>query len=214
MANPLAPRASSELNIMNAQAANTGVFTTTHASNLINDTAHGLSDGDCVTVASGTTLPSGLSASTYYYVINKTTDTFQLSLTPGGSAVALSDDGTGTHTWYEEVIGDVLDVSDYRHIGVSIDAMTSPDVTLKCVGSIMDALPSFLNPQSASNRYDFIQSVDHEDASTYDGDTGTAIAAEDHRQLVINVDGLSFISFKTFLFKAGTITIKVKGFRN
>lgn len=214
MANPIAPRASDELNIMDAQAANSGVFTATNATNIFNDAAHGLSNGDCVTVATGTTLPTGLSASTYYYVITAATDTFQLSTTPGGSAVAISDDGTGTHTWYQEFCGSILDVTDYRHIGISVDAMTSPDVTLKCCGSVMDGLPAFLNPQSASVRYDVIQTVDHEDASTDDGDTGMVIAAEDHRQIVINVDGLSFISFKTLDFKAGAITIYAKGFRN
>jgi hypothetical protein len=33
---------------------------------------------------------------TPYYVVNATTDTFQLSLTAGGSAIALTTDGTGT----------------------------------------------------------------------------------------------------------------------
>ena len=77
----------------------------------------------------------------------------------------------------------------------------------------MDDLPAFLDPQSASNRYDFFQATDHEDASTDDGDTGLAIAAEDHRQIVINTDGLAFLSFKTLDFQAGDLTIKLKGFR-
>jgi len=201
---------------MAAKAASSGVFTTTHGSNLMNDAAHGLVSGDCVSVASEATLPTGLSTSTYYYVISVTDitpDTFQLSLTPGGSAVTFSDDGTGDHTWYVEVIGDVLDVNEYEHIGVSVNIDGSPSVTVRCVGSIMDALPTFLNPQSVTNRYDFIQMVDHEDASTDDGDQGLGFTGEEHRQLVINVDGLSFITFKTLDFHAGSITIKVKGFR-
>lgn len=213
MANPIAPRASDEINIMNAQSANSAVFTATNATNTFNDTAHGLSNGNCVTVGTATTLPTGLSASTYYYIINKTDDTFQLSTTPGGSAVAISDDGTGAHTWYQEVCGDIIDVSDYRHIAISVDVETSPSVTLKCCGSIIDTLPAFLNPQSASNRYDFIQTTDLEDVSTDDGDTGLAVVAEDHRLIVINTDGLAFLSFKTLDFQAGDITIKLKGFR-
>lgn len=213
MSNPLAPRASDELNIMDAQAANSAVFTTTNATNLFNDVAHGLSNGDCVTVASGTTLPSGLSVSTYYYIINATTDTFKVSTTPGGSAVALADDGTGTHTWYQEVLGSVLNVNEYEYIGISVDAMTTPSVTLKFVGSIMDTLPAFLNPQSASVRYDFLLSKDREDASTDDGDTGMVIGAEDHRQIIIETRGLSFISVKTLDFQAGALIIKAKGFR-
>lgn len=44
------------------------------------------------------TLPSGLSATTQYYVISPTSTTIQVSLTPSGSAVVLGTQGTGTHT--------------------------------------------------------------------------------------------------------------------
>jgi hypothetical protein len=40
----------------------------------------------------------GLSRETVYYVVNKTTNTFQVSATSGGSAVAFTDDVTGTHS--------------------------------------------------------------------------------------------------------------------
>lgn len=69
-------------------------------------TAHGLTAGTRVTVASGTTLPAGLAASTNYYLRDVTTNTFKLSLTPNGSAVDITDTGTGTHTltWYPEIL--------------------------------------------------------------------------------------------------------------
>jgi len=59
---------------------------------------HGLSNNDVLTVVSSTTLPAGLSAATVYHVINAATDTFKLSLTEGGSAVNITDTGTGVHT--------------------------------------------------------------------------------------------------------------------
>jgi hypothetical protein len=46
----------------------------------------------------GHSLPIGLSRETVYYVVNKTTNTFKVSLTSGGAAVALTDDGTGTNS--------------------------------------------------------------------------------------------------------------------
>ena len=73
---------------------------TAATSDIITSAAHGLVNGDIVTVASSTTLPAGLSADTEYFVIEKTTDTFKLSLTSGGSAIDITDTGTGTHTWY------------------------------------------------------------------------------------------------------------------
>ena len=73
---------------------------TAATSDLITSAAHGLANGDIVTVATSNTLPTGLSANTDYYVIEKTDDTFKLSATSGGSAVDITGTGTGTHTWY------------------------------------------------------------------------------------------------------------------
>jgi hypothetical protein len=43
----------------------------------------------------GTTLPTGLTAGTIYYVKSPSSDSFQLSATFGGSAISLSADGSG-----------------------------------------------------------------------------------------------------------------------
>ena len=66
---------------------------------MITDSAHGLLDGNIVQVASDTTLPTGLSASTNYYVRDKTTNTFKLATTSGGTAIAYTNAGSGTHSW-------------------------------------------------------------------------------------------------------------------
>lgn len=63
---------------------------------LITLTAHGLSNGARVVFEAhdGGSLPTGVSADTFYYVISATTDTFQVSTTEGGSAVTITADGT------------------------------------------------------------------------------------------------------------------------
>ena len=43
-------------------------------------------------------LPSGLDSETAYYVVNKTANDLELSLTSGGATVAVTDNGTGTHS--------------------------------------------------------------------------------------------------------------------
>lgn len=78
-------------------------FVSTHASDLFTATAHGLLTGDgpfqCTTT---TTLPAGLSLATDYWIIRLTDDTFQLATSLAnalaGTAVAITTDGTGTHT--------------------------------------------------------------------------------------------------------------------
>lgn len=64
----------------------------------INKVAHGLNDGDIVVFTSTGTLPTGITALTSYYVVNKTADDFQISLTAGGSVVLLSGTPSGTAT--------------------------------------------------------------------------------------------------------------------
>lgn len=65
----------------------------------ITETAHGMQNGDPVLLSNaGGGLPAGLAVDTTYYVVNATTDTFQLSLTSGGSAVDITTTGSGTHT--------------------------------------------------------------------------------------------------------------------
>jgi hypothetical protein len=65
-------------------------------------TAHGKANADVVKVhSSADDLPSGLSSTRVYYIVGATTDTFQLSLTSGGSAVDVTSAGSGTLTVYD-----------------------------------------------------------------------------------------------------------------
>jgi hypothetical protein len=64
-------------------------------SNSIQSAAHGLSDAMRVvlTAVLAESLPSGLNATTIYFVVGSTTNTFQLSLTLSGAAVDISGQG-------------------------------------------------------------------------------------------------------------------------
>jgi len=71
---------------------------------LLTDEDHGLLNTNIVQVTTTGTLPTGLSLSINYYVRDKTDDTFKLALTSGGSAIAYTDDGSGTHKWHKPTI--------------------------------------------------------------------------------------------------------------
>lgn len=75
-----------------------GTFTVNASTDVVTLAGHGLSEGTRIRVASGTTLPAGLSAATDYFVRDVTPNTFKLSATAGGSAVDITNTGTGTHT--------------------------------------------------------------------------------------------------------------------
>lgn len=59
----------------------------------VNSTAHGLQNNDLVKFDINT---GGITAGTNYYVINKTNDDFQISLTKSGSAINLTASASGT----------------------------------------------------------------------------------------------------------------------
>lgn len=57
--------------------------------------SHGLSNGEVVRLKSPGSLPAPLFIDTDYYVINAATDTFELSASSGGAAIALTAPGVG-----------------------------------------------------------------------------------------------------------------------
>lgn len=69
-------------------AASTDVFTTS--------SSHGLPEDDVGVVFKGSSLPTGITAGRVYYARDRTGTTFKVAATPGGSAVDLTGDGSGT----------------------------------------------------------------------------------------------------------------------
>jgi surface protein len=80
-----------------------GPVTFTDTGDLVGRTAHGYQNGDVVTFWSVATT-TGVDVGQQYYVINASANTFQISLTPGGSAVALTGDGSGTLLPYKQAL--------------------------------------------------------------------------------------------------------------
>ena len=76
-----------------------------NAAETITLATHGLIAGDVLQFAA-VSMPAGLTAATNYYVINPTTNTFQVALTPGGSVEAFTTDGTSVTitTQYANII--------------------------------------------------------------------------------------------------------------
>jgi hypothetical protein len=69
------------------------VTITTGSPGTINWTSHGLANGARVRFTA-TTIPTGISASSVYYVVNSATNTFQVATTLGGAGVSISTAGS------------------------------------------------------------------------------------------------------------------------
>lgn len=76
------------------------IVTFTNGTNIINETGHTLVNGNVITFHNGLgTLPVELRDDIIYYVVGAATNTFQVSYTVGGAAIAFTDDGSGTNTY-------------------------------------------------------------------------------------------------------------------
>ncbi|WP_198008781.1 hypothetical protein [Methylocystis rosea] len=65
---------------------------------IITHVGHNRKNDDTITFTTTGALPTGLTAGTTYYIINKTADTYQVSATPGGAAINASGSQSGVHT--------------------------------------------------------------------------------------------------------------------
>ena len=116
------------------------VVTFTNATDVVNEPATPRVNGDTIIYKNSLgTLPTGLDKNEVYYVISKTTDTFQVSHTLGGAPALFTTDGTGTNSYQ------VINISD--QIGrSSITAANAMDLIAKdlCSVSTGDTINMFV----------------------------------------------------------------------
>lgn len=86
----------------------------------ITATAHGQENGQMLLYTEGAAAIGNLTTGNYYYVVNKATDTFQVSATEGGGAIDLTGTGTGTQTFTPAATVKV------RQDGAAADVAESP----------------------------------------------------------------------------------------
>jgi len=70
---------------------------------VVTSTSHGLANGKRVIFQTTGALPAGITANTVYFVVNAAANTFQISATSGGAAIATSGTQSGTQICLEVV---------------------------------------------------------------------------------------------------------------
>ena len=140
---------------------------------LVSSAGHNLSDNDQILVQSNATLPTGLSANTYYFVINKTTDTFKLSISIGGSAIAYTNAGSGTHTWFKDVNLILAKISDNGNpVTLTNDSSTR---TITGIGSLETSTLAQTPNQSLTGMTGTVGSAVTNNAGVASGVIGSAV---------------------------------------
>ena len=114
-------------------------------------------------------------------------------------------------------VGNVLNVSDYRHILVSVatDGGSDAAMTVKCQGSIAELAPTWSSATSVTNMWEFVGMYDMNDATLTAGDTGFVVAtADDYKIFMVNVDGLKWVNFRVTARTEGEVTVLGRPFTN
>lgn len=185
-------------------------FTSTHATNLFTCAAHGLQTGDLIQLTtSGADLPAGLAIATDYYIVSRTVNTFQMALTPGGDAVTISDDGSGTHTLHLK--GKAIFIGGYSHHELSLDFSDTGVMTVKVQISGQEDV-DFNAVQADGNDWDYAEVIDLEDGAAIDGDTGIAVAADDHRKVELNINRAVMMTVRITSWTTGRLGAKIRLF--
>jgi len=198
-----------EQKILNYLSKLVAEFTADEATDLITSSGHGLNNEDLIQLTTDGTLPVGLEVTTNYYVINATTDTFQVSLTKGGVAVDITGDTTDTDSFHLK--GKTIFVDGFEHIGLAANFYGTANFTIKFQGSQSEDMPDFNADQSPTNRWNYIDIVDLEDKSSIDGDTGISPSgANDNRIFEVNVNNLRWFTAVITAWTAGTAEVNVK----
>lgn len=184
-------------------------FTVTAASDLLNANAHGLKQNQIITVASDDTLPAGLSSSAFYYVVNPTTNSFQVSLAKDGVPVDITNTGTGNHNFDVKGVEPVF-VDGFENIGLEILSDNAlNNYTIKFVGSFQEDMPNFFAASSETNRWQYIAVKDLNPAAVYSGSSGLNLSGAFQKMLEVNANKLRWFGFIISSYTAGDITALV-----
>lgn len=119
-----------------------GDFTADISTNVLTLVAHGLANGDQIVLSNSNTppnLPTPLIPKRIYYVINATTDTLKLSLTSGGSAIDILDEGLGRHKLTKR--GIPLDLTGWTFYSWVKDNVEDADSAI-----LLDLGPTIISP--------------------------------------------------------------------
>jgi hypothetical protein len=114
-------------------------------------------------------------------------------------------------------IGNVIEVSDFRHIQLVISSSSSANGTLKIAGTFHELGEfDFATSASATNEWDYVGSYNLNNPTTIiTGDTGIVYAGTDAvEQVIVNVEGLKYLTVNVTARSAGSFNVKLVAFSN
>lgn len=126
------------------------------------------------------------------------------------------------HTCLSAVVatgaGTALDVTEYDTVLIMTAASATATATIKIQGTGMSTEPTWGSAQTATNVWDYKETIDVEDGSLIDGDDGIAFAgaavAATVRQFEVNTSAMTWINANVTAWTAAGISVWIRGFKN
>lgn len=186
---------------------------------VVTKASHGLASGDIVLIYGHTT---NTTVNGIWEVEIVNSSTFRLKDINTGDYVAGAGGGAGADGILMTAPKIIL-CSDYRHAIIHYQMSSSGNATTKVAGSLgknsADAsaqhgdTPNFGATVSATNPYTFLATVNLEDSSVIEGDTGLVASGSGlTRTIEVNTDGQKYLTLVPTAWTAGSIDAKVKLF--
>jgi len=112
-------------------------------------------------------------------------------------------------------VGSNVDTSQHRHVGFTIFATGSPNLTVKAVGShLYTSDIDFSLSSSDGNTWGYQGMWRYDTGSHVDGSTGIAITSETTINGFINSETLKTVNFEISGYSAGSVYIKIYAVNN
>ena len=114
--------------------------------------------------------------------------------------------------------GNVIELSDFRHIVIVLTSQGNANGTVKLAGSYAESIDDvdFSTAASATNEWDYIAAYNLQNPSSIiPGDTGITYSGTDNvEHLLVNVDGVKFLTLNITAISAGSFNAKVVAYSN
>ena len=173
---------------------------------VVTATAHGRSTGDLVLIYGHTT---NIAANGVFRITKVNDNSFQLQDKDSGADIVGTGGGAGSSGLVIPAPKIPL-INDFRNAVLAVLTSGTTTSTLKIAGANTGDSPNFGATVSASNLYTFLQSINLEDGSSVDGDTGIVVAGTDIvREYEVNINAMKYLTVFPITWTQGAITVKL-----
>lgn len=109
----------------------------------------------------------------------------------------------------------VVPVTDFMNIQLSVTSAGNANLTLKIKGSTQKAQPTFTSAAAVGNQWDYVAFYNYSTGVLTAGATGLVFTGTNlFPNLLVNVDGLNWLTCEVSGFAAGTVTVDMSAMTN